>query len=74
MKQSDFLHFGANSWKLKVDWKILGNGRGQNSGAVTLEFSRTLKSAVSQEWNDGLSLFFACWYKFRKTQSHFHNL
>ena len=32
----------------------------------------TLKSPVSPEWTDELSLFFACWYKFRKTNSYFN--
>ena len=27
------------------------------------------KSAVSQEWNDGMKLVFACWYKFKKAKS-----
>ena len=29
----------------------------------------TLKSAVSQEWNN----FFACWYKFMKAKSYLNN-
>ena len=33
----------------------------------------TLKSAVSQEWIDEISWFFACWYKFRKAESSFDN-
>ena len=33
----------------------------------------TLKSAVSQEWVDQMSWFFACWYKFRKAKSYFNN-
>ena len=32
---------------------------------------RTLKFAVSQEWIDEMSWFFACWYKFRKAKSFF---
>ena len=31
----------------------------------------TLKSALSQEWTDEISWFFACWYKFRKVSSYF---
>ena len=34
---------------------------------------RTLKFAVSQEWIDEMSWFFACWYKFRKAKSYFNN-
>ena len=33
----------------------------------------TLKSAVSQEWIDQMSWFFACWSKFRRTKSYFDN-
>ena len=32
-----------------------------------------LNSAVSQEWVDELSWFFACWYKFRKAKNYFNN-
>ena len=39
-------------------WVLVGN-----NGFLGL---RTLKSAVFQEWIDGRSWFFACWYKFRK--------
>ena len=31
----------------------------------------TIESAVSQERNDEMSWFFACWYKFRKAKSFF---
>ena len=34
---------------------------------------RTLKLAVSQEWVDGMDLFFACWWKFRKAKSNFND-
>ena len=30
----------------------------------------TIKSAVSQEWIDEMSWFFACWYKFSKAKSY----
>ena len=33
----------------------------------------TLKSAVSQEWINEMSQFFACWYKFRKAKSYVNN-
>ena len=33
----------------------------------------TLKSAVSPDWIDKMSWFFACWYKFRKAKSYFNN-
>ena len=32
----------------------------------------TLKYAVSQEWIDEMSWFFAWWYKFRKARSYFN--
>ena len=35
MKMSDFLHVDTNSWKLKVDQKILG-WAWSNMGAATL--------------------------------------
>ena len=38
---------------------ILGNG--------------TLKYAVSKEWGNELSCFFACWYGFRKAENYFNN-
>ena len=47
MEKPDFLHFDTNSWKLKVDQKILELGVVKNgcghSGLVTL------KLGVSQE-------------------------
>ena len=33
----------------------------------------TLKSAISQEWFDEMSWFFACWYKFGKAKCWFNN-
>ena len=33
----------------------------------------TLKSAISQEWIDEISWFFACWSKFRNAKSYFNN-
>ena len=33
----------------------------------------TLISAVSQEWIDEMSWFFACWYKFSESKSYFDN-
>ena len=39
-------------------------------GILSLGF---LKSALSQEWIDEISWFFACWYKIRKAKSYFDN-
>ena len=33
----------------------------------------SLKSAVSQDWINEMSWFFAYWYKFRKGKSYFNN-
>ena len=55
----------ADSWKLKVDWKILGWEC--HSGL------RTLKLAVSQEVVNCINWFLVCWYKFRKAKSFFNN-
>ena len=61
MELTDFLHAGANSHKLKGDWKSLGwawsiDGFGQSG-------DKTLKFTVSEDWTDGINWFFACWYR-----------
>ena len=33
----------------------------------------TLKYAACQDWIDVKSIFFACWYKFRKAKNYFNN-
>ena len=47
MKKPGFLYIDTDSWKLKVDKKILG-WAWSKMGVATLVF-RTLKLAVSQE-------------------------
>ena len=42
---------------------MVRNGCGQSG-------HRTLKSAVSQEWNDGMNWFLAYWCKFKKAKSY----
>ena len=34
MKKPDFLHIDTNSWKLKFDWNILGEGLSKMSVAT----------------------------------------
>ena len=43
------------------------------NGHGLLGLAGFLKSAVSQEWINGMNWFFACWYKFRKVISCFIN-
>ena len=53
MKKPDFLHVDTDSWKLKVDQKILGVGMVRNGcGHSGL---RALKLALSQEGINGIS-------------------
>ena len=67
---TDFWCVNKNSGKPKITLITFG-WRGSKNG---LPFrSWTLKSAVSQEWIDEMSCFFACWSKFRKTKSYFDN-
>ena len=61
----------ASSHKLMVDQKIFlvimaKNGHDQSG-------CKALKLTVSQEWIDGMSWYFACWWKFRKAKSCFND-
>ena len=70
-EKSDFLHVDTDSWKLEVDWKILGWAWSKNGCGHSV--LRTLKLAVCQEEINGEHWFLVCWCKFRKARSYFNN-
>ena len=59
----------TNSGKLKITIYWLGLAEYR---CGLLDYG-ALKSALSQEWFNELSWLFACWCKFRKARSYFHN-
>ena len=65
------MHFDASSHKFMVDQKfflvIMAKNGHDQSGC------KALKLTVSQEWIDGMSWYFACWWKFRKAKSCFND-
>ena len=60
MKKPDFVHVDTFSWKLEIDWQILGCGH---------SVLRTLKLAVCQGEMNGINLNLVYWYNFKKAKS-----
>ena len=67
MELTDFLHAGTISHKLKSDWKFFAVSMVKNGCDQSVD--RTLKLTVSQEWADGINLFFAYWCMITKIKS-----
>ena len=53
MKKPEFLHVDTDSWKLEVDWKILGWAWSKNGCGHSVP--RTLKLAVCQGEMNGIN-------------------
>ena len=70
MNWANSLQADTNSERLKMPWIIIGWV--WSKMCVGYLGNGILKSALSQEWIDELSWFFACWYKFRKPKSYFN--
>ena len=70
MKQPDFVHALTNSHKLKLDQNIFVWAVSKMVWPVCLQDSKIDCISKMNRWNE---LFFACWWKSRKTKSQFND-
>ena len=66
-----FLHVDTDSWKIEVDWKVLGWAC--QKWVWPLCSQKLLKLAVCQRKMNEINWFLVCWYKFMKAKSYFNN-